>query len=86
MADVHMKSILRLTSKAHLMFYSYLCLANKEVLQSLAQDKAIPNGASECGQVDDCRHTMQHAEGLVQLLHCLRVRAWIRVFLAVAGF
>lgn len=68
------------------MFYSCLCLANKEALQSLAQDKAIPNGASERGQVDDCRHTVQHAKSLVQLLHCLGVWARVRVLLAIAGF
>jgi hypothetical protein len=61
-------------------------LVDKGILQSLAQDKAVPDGASECGQVDDCRNTMQDTEALVQLLHCLRVRAGIRVFLAIASF
>ena len=52
-------------------------LADKATLQSLAQDKAVPDGASECGQVDDCRHTVQYAEALVQLLHCLGMRAGV---------
>lgn len=81
-----MRSILKLVFENRLMYCSCLSLANKEILQSLAQDKAIPDSASECGQVDDRRHTVQHAKGLVQLLHCLRVRAWVGVFLAIAGF
>jgi hypothetical protein len=59
---------------------------DKEILQPLAQDKAVPNGTSECGQIDDCRNAMQHTEALVQLLHCLGVRAGVRVLLAIASF
>lgn len=54
-----------------------MSLADKANLQPLAQDKAVPNGASECGQIDDRRHTVQHTEALVQLLHSLRMRAGV---------
>lgn len=58
----------------------------QSVLQSLSQDKAVPDGTSECSQIDDCRNTVQHAKSFVQLLHSFGVRASVRILLAIASF
>ena len=55
-------------------------------LQSLAQNKAVPDSTSECGKVHQSRGTMQHAKSLVQLLHLLRLRARVVALLAITSF